>query len=156
MGKRASQRPYTQSKPVMKAVSEHCEQAAFISRVQWLMPTLIDFVAAIPNGGKRDRITAARLKREGVLSKFPDVVVVLARGGYFGLLIEFKRQGITRADDGQAEKHALYRAQGYRVEVCAGCEAGWGVFVEYVNSESTQVQRPDSAMAGARARALDV
>jgi hypothetical protein len=139
-----------------KAPLEHYEQASFISRVEWLMPQLVDYVAAVPNGGKRDRITAARLKREGVRPKFPDLIVLLARGGYFGLLIEFKRQGVKRADDGQMEKQALYRAQGYRVETCAGCEAAWRVFTEYVTSDQTKVQRPHGTMAGPRAGAFDV
>lgn len=140
---------------------EHYEQVSFFSRLQWLRPQLAQFVFAIPNGGKRDKITAARIKREGGLAAVPDVAVLLARGGYFGLLIEFKRQGITRADDGQDALHRLYRAQGYRVEVCSGCEDAWRVFLEYVNEGQTiatqnAADAKDGALAGAHARALDV
>lgn len=136
--------------------SEHYEQASFMQRLAWLMPQLVDFVAAVPNGGKRDKRTAARMKREGQRKSFPDIVTLLARGGYFGLLIEFKRQGVTRAEDGQHALHALYRAQGYRVEVCAGVDVAWRIFTEYVTSESTQVERPQRAMAGDASGAFDV
>jgi hypothetical protein len=113
---------------------EHHEQAAFMTRLAWLRPNLTEFVAAIPNGGKRDRIVAARLKREGVRPGFPDVIVMLPRQGAHALLIEFKRQGVARAGDEQHALHALYRAQGYRVELCSGCDAAWRVFEEYVAS----------------------
>jgi hypothetical protein len=138
---------------------EHYEQAAFMSRLAWITPQLVQFVAAVANGGHRTKATAGRLKAEGVRVGFPDVVVMLARGGYFGLLIEFKRRGATRSDvsDDQDALHRLYRAQGYRVELCAGCEAAWRVFMEYAQSGQTSCgERKDGALAGSRARVFDV
>jgi hypothetical protein len=126
--------PLQKARTVMRAASEDYEQASFFSRLQWLRPNLVEFVAAVANGGKRDKRTAARLKRTGVRRGFPDVVVMLPRQGAHALLIEFKRQGITQADDEQHALHALYRAQGYRVELCSGCDAAWRVFEEYVAS----------------------
>lgn len=104
-----------------------------MAKVAWLMPTVFPFVAAIPNGGKRAKRTAVTLRKEGVRKGFPDVVVILARGPWHGLLIEFKRSVGGTVSDEQAELHALYRAQGYRVDVCHGCVEAWSVFSTYVN-----------------------
>ena len=45
---------------------------------------------AIPNGGKRSKITAARLKAEGVRAGVPDYCLPVARGGYHALYVELK------------------------------------------------------------------
>ena len=46
----------------------------------------------IPNGGRRDKITGARLKAEGVVAGVPDVFLASPRQGFHGLYIEMKRQ----------------------------------------------------------------
>lgn len=45
---------------------------------------------AIPNGGHRNLITAKRLKKEGVLSGVPDLLLAVPRNGRGGLFIEMK------------------------------------------------------------------
>ena len=54
----------------------------------------------IPNGGRRDKITGARLKAEGVVAGVPDVFLASPRQGFHGLYIEMKRQrgGTVQAD----------------------------------------------------------
>ena len=47
----------------------------------------------IPNGGKRDKITAKNLKIEGVKAGVPDICLPVSRHGYHGLYIELKRIG---------------------------------------------------------------
>lgn len=47
----------------------------------------------IPNGGHRDRRTAAILKGQGVKPGIPDVFLPEARGGWFGFYIEMKAPG---------------------------------------------------------------
>lgn len=44
----------------------------------------------IPNGGLRDKRTAARLIGQGVHSGVPDVFIPAARGGYHGIYVELK------------------------------------------------------------------
>ncbi len=44
----------------------------------------------MPNGGKRDKATAAVLKRQGVKAGVPDIMLPAARAGYHGLYIELK------------------------------------------------------------------
>lgn len=120
---------------------ESKEQIAFIERVTWLHPRLLCHVVAVPNGGLRSKFTAARLKKEGVRPGFPDLIVLLPRGGYHGLLIEMKRIHGGIVSDVQSELHALYRSVGYRVEVCCGATAAWIIFEEYVNGSVSRIAR---------------
>lgn len=74
----------------------------------------------IPNGGRRDKITGARLKAEGVVAGVPDVFLASPRQGFHGLYIEMKRQRGGTVQDTQKELIAALRQAGYRVEVCKG------------------------------------
>ena len=72
---------------------EHQEQAALIEWRDWMTPRYpaLQWLFAIPNGGKRDKITAARLKAEGVQPGVPDLFLpVVGRTGGAGLWIEMK------------------------------------------------------------------
>lgn len=73
----------------------------------------------IPNGEKRAITTAKRLKAMGVRPGVPDWFLPVARGGYFGLWIEFKAPGkagrLTKAQI--AEGPTLWDA-GYQAVVC--------------------------------------
>lgn len=73
----------------------------------------------IPNGGKRDRITAAKLKRQGVKPGVPDICLPVPRCGFHGLYIELKDRG-GRASSAQEEWILALEAQGYRAVICVG------------------------------------
>ena len=49
---------------------------------------------AIPNGGLRNKVTAGKLKAQGVKAGVPDIFLPVARGRYHGLWIEMK-EGAT-------------------------------------------------------------
>ena len=73
-------------------MGEHQIQSAIVSmssQMERLCPD-IALLFAIPNGGNRDAVTGARLKREGVKSGVPDMMLPVPRGGYCGLFIEVK------------------------------------------------------------------
>ena len=73
----------------------------------------------IPNGGSRNRIEAANLKRQGVKPGVPDLCLPVARGGYHGLYIEMK-YGTNKTTSYQDEWIADLTEQGYKVSVCYG------------------------------------
>lgn len=50
----------------------------------------LEFLHHSPNGGKRSAREGARFKREGVRAGFPDLMLPVARKGYYGLYIELK------------------------------------------------------------------
>lgn len=86
----------------------------------------LEFCFAIPNGGKRDKITAARMKAEGARPGVPDICLP-ARNAvschaihgrfYLGLFIEMK-VGKGTASTEQLKYHTFLIEQGYRVAVC--------------------------------------
>lgn len=70
----------------------HWEDAEARALIQWsdFVPEIRGRLTHIPNGGKRGRVEAARLKGMGVRAGYPDFLLDLARGGYHGLRIELK------------------------------------------------------------------
>lgn len=114
---------------------EHYEQRWLI---QWidkrvdLYPDL-RMIYAVPNGGDRSPRVAAMMKLEGVRPGVCDLVVAVRRKGYAGLYIEMKERdgGTVRPD--QKAWIATLRANGYRVEVCAGYEEAREVVCWYLD-----------------------
>ena len=89
-----------------------------IQCVKWFRlqyPNVI--IASIPNGGKRNSITASILKQEGVLAGMPDLIVCCAKNGYSGLFIEMKF-GKNKLSANQVEVIGKLKQEGYKVEVC--------------------------------------
>ena len=71
---------------------EHDEQAALF---QWAGYNLVDYpelalLFAIPNGGDRHPVVAAKLQAEGVKAGVPDTCLPCARGRFHGLYLEMK------------------------------------------------------------------
>ncbi|SEI17133.1 VRR-NUC domain-containing protein [Pseudomonas asplenii] len=107
------------AKPVDR---EGLEQAALMQELELTLPVVFELIYHVPNGGHRHKATAARLKGQGVKAGIPDLVLPMARGGYFGLYIEFKA---TPPNDAEvsASQHARIRMlneQGYLAIVCRG------------------------------------
>ena len=87
---------------------------------------------AIPNGGKRNVITATNMKREGVRAGVPDLDLPIARGGYIGLRIEMKsKKGVL--SDNQKDWIKWLKSEGHRVEVCRSWEEGKDIIMRYMN-----------------------
>lgn len=96
---------------------ESSMQAACVTwfRCQW--PAYAGVFFSVPNGGRRDKVTGAVLKREGALPGVADLLLLVARGGYHGLCIEMKtRQGRQSPSQRRFEIHVT--EQGYRYVVC--------------------------------------
>lgn len=117
-----------------KADTEHAHQRALFARLAYAAYTgecpAARWAYAIPNGGKRDQITAARLKAEGVKAGVPDVHYPVSNGVFLTLYIELKRKGGRRSDS-QNEWHSGLRACGHTVVTCWGWRAAWLAFTDY-------------------------
>lgn len=99
-------------------MSEHHEQAAFfqlLAREQGHTPEL-KFVHAIPNGGKRDIVTATNMKREGVRRGVFDIFAPIPRFGCPGFYLEMKFGGNDLTEE-QKEFRKFVVSQGYRASV---------------------------------------
>ena len=116
---------------VAGAGSESQEQASLISWWHLAGPKLAPNVvlAAIPNGGARDAVTGARLKREGVVRGMPDLLLACPRCGRHALFVEMKTSR-GRVSESQRNLFPLLEAQGYGVAVCHG----WREAVEVIEA----------------------
>lgn len=124
-----------------EAGTEHAHQVAILvwaslPETRQRFPKL-EWLYAIPNGGARDRITAGRLKAEGVKSGVPDLCLPVARHGVHGLYIELKRlQSITGkkgvVSPNQDKWIVGLQAQGYGAIACWGWKAARDVLIQYL------------------------
>lgn len=93
---------------------EHMLQCACVRWFGYQYPEYHGMLFAVPNGGRRDAVTGARLKAEGVVAGVADLILLLPRGGYNCLCLELKDgKGRQSAEQkiwqGQVEKNgALY------------------------------------------------
>ncbi len=123
--------------------TEHQEQAtlfrwAAFAEARW---PVLGLLHAIPNGGHRNKIAAARLKAEGVRAGVPDLCLPVARGRWHGLYIELKADG-GRASPAQIRWIGALRRQGYRVELCVGWIAARRVIEDYLGTGAAAGRRP--------------
>ena len=93
------------------------------------------FLFAIPNGGKRNVITAMNMKREGVKSGVPDLFLAHPSKGFHGLFIEMKKRKGGKTSEAQNRWLTMLSAEGYRAEVCQGWEEAKNVIEQYITSE---------------------
>ena len=77
----------------------------------------LDFLFAVPNGGLRNKATAARLKATGTLAGVSDLILLVPRGGYHGICLEMKAPG-GRVSPAQKAFLAFEQRQGYCAVVC--------------------------------------
>ncbi|CAB5585206.1 VRR-NUC domain [Pseudomonas putida] len=115
-------RRYKPNKPSAKRVDrEGPEQAALMKEIQLRYPEAYELLYHVPNGGHRLKEVAAKLKAQGVKAGIPDLVLTMARGGYFGLYIEFKAT-VDPAPVSSSQQACIRRLneQGYLAVVCRG------------------------------------
>lgn len=92
------------------------------------------------NGGRRDKVTATKLKAQGVKAGIPDLQLAMARGGYFGLFIEFKATPPHDAEVSKSQKDMLAKlqGQGYLAIVCRGMNEAMAQIGAYLDLPRTQ------------------
>ena len=107
---------------------EHRIQCACVNWFRLQYPDHASALFAVPNGGRRDRVSGAKLKAEGVLPGVSDLILLVARGGYHGLLIEMKT---PKGKQSPAQKvwQREMESRGYRYIVCHSFDE----FMEEVN-----------------------
>lgn len=115
--------------------TESSEQIRLVGRIRHFYPDVIVF--SVPNGGGRSYMEATKLREEGVLAGVCDLVVLEARGGWFGLFIEMKRTSGGKVSEEQTQFMGRARERGYKCVVAHGCEEGWAAFEKYMARDET-------------------
>jgi len=116
--------------------TEHLEQVALMNwaEMQSRHTPELKLLFAVPNGGKRNKRVAEKLKAEGVKAGVPDLVLPIARHGKNCLFIEMKSpDGRVRPNQiwwqDQLEKH------GNASIVCYGWESAKTAIIGYLEGK---------------------
>lgn len=106
---------------VKRTDREGLEQAALMSEIEVRYPQVFEMLYHVPNGGRRHKAVALKLKQQGVKAGIPDLVLPMARGGFFGLYIEFKAT-VEPAPVSPSQAACIRRLNdhGYLAVVCRG------------------------------------
>lgn len=136
------QRITEQCDALAKAGTEHAHQRAFFGWLGWMKHLGVypraDRMFAIPNGGKRDPITAARLKAEGVKAGVPDTFYPVgwtsdedSRWQRYGLFLEFKKPKKGRESEAQSDWIEQASRDGYACATVYSWRGAVAAFVDY-------------------------
>ena len=111
--------------------TEHEIQVACVNYFRIRYPK--GLIYAIPNGGQRNVIVAAKLKSEGVLSGVPDLHIPIAKKSFHGLYIELKNGKVGKVSDNQLTIMEKLQSEGYRCEICRSFDEFRNVVDDYFN-----------------------
>ena len=115
---------YTQYFEERDPTNEEEGQIDFVNWLHRYYPEVHASLFHVPNGGKRARRTAGRMKLLGVKRGVPDIVILLPRAGKAGLVLELKRSvGSVRASAEQYAWLGMFEASGFVTAVCRVSEA---------------------------------
>ena len=101
---------------------EHRIQTACVNWFRIQYPTLRLRLFAVPNGGKRDVVTAGKLKAEGALPGVADLILLKPNSQYGALLIEMKTEKGRQSESQRVWETDLCRSDEYKYVVCHGME----------------------------------
>lgn len=119
----------------MVKTTEHAEQVALFQWVDLNIKTYpqLENIFAIPNGGNRNAITGAMLKREGVRPGLPDIALMHSSNDCHGLFIELKRRG-GKVSPAQSVWIDRLNQAGYLAVVCYSANEAIDVIIKYLQT----------------------
>ena len=92
----------------------------------------LELLYHVPNGGSRNKIEAANLKRQGVKAGVPDLCLPVPKNNYHGLYIEMKA-GHNKTTEKQKLWLSALNRQGYATKVCYGWLEARDIILAYLN-----------------------
>ncbi|WP_300700938.1 VRR-NUC domain-containing protein [Bacteroides sp.] len=108
---------------------EHQIQCSCICWFRVVHPDLKHMLFAVPNGGRRDKATGAKLKAEGALAGVSDLILLIPKGNYASLCIEMKTPEGTQSES-QIMWQKEIEAAGSKYVICRSLDD----FMSEVNS----------------------
>ena len=120
---------------------EHEAQCAVIEWAEWNTSKYpeLELLHHCPNGEKRDKAVAARLKRAGTKAGIPDLHLPVSRGAFTGLYIEMKAKG-GRLSPAQAKMIRRLRDENNDVKVCYSASEAIAVIEVYLSGKKWNQQ----------------
>lgn len=119
----------------MRRKEESIIQCAIVRWFSLQYPQYDRLFFHVPNGGSRNAIEAVNLKRQGVKRGVSDLILLCARKGYHGLLIEVKS---SKGKISPEQKLFLERVthEGYLSEVVYTIDSAIIIINNYMKGES--------------------
>ncbi len=103
------------------ADEEHRLQCACVQWFRAQHPKYRHNLFAVPNGGRRDKVTGAKLKAEGVLAGVADLILLKSNARHGALLIEMKT-GSGKQSEAQGRWQRAIEKDGYKYVLCRSIE----------------------------------
>lgn len=97
---------------------EHQIQCSCVKWFSLKYPQLRGRLFAVPNGAKRDTITAAKLKREGTMAGVSDLILLKSNKRYGALLIEMKTEKGRQSEKQRQWQKQITADNEYKYIVC--------------------------------------
>ncbi|MDE5858547.1 MAG: VRR-NUC domain-containing protein [Muribaculaceae bacterium] len=110
---------------------EHQIQVACVNWFNLQYPMLRGCLIAVPNGGRRDAVTGARLKAEGATAGVSDLILFHRCKESGALLIEMKTP-TGRQSTEQKQWQKVVESQGYKYVVCRSLDEFMRVINTYI------------------------
>lgn len=97
---------------------EHRIQQACVRWFNLQYPYLRGRLFAVPNGGRRDVVTGAKLKAEGVVAGVADLILLVTNKAFGALLIEMKKPGGIQSAAQRQWQEIVTRGGEYKYVIC--------------------------------------
>lgn len=111
---------------------EHRLQCAFVRWFRLQYPKMRHNLFSVPNGGRRDAVTGAKLKEEGALPGVSDLILLKPNRQYSALLIEVKTPK-GRQSEAQKDWQHKISMDGYKYIVVRSIEEAKKETEEYLS-----------------------
>lgn len=112
---------------------EHRIQCACVEWFRLQHPNLKHNLFSVPNGGKRDEVTAAKMKAEGALAGVADLILLKPNKQYHALCIEMKTRTGRQADTQRKWQHDIEQ-DGYKYVICRSLSEFMEAINNYLNN----------------------
>ncbi|MDO4163971.1 MAG: VRR-NUC domain-containing protein [Bacteroides sp.] len=117
------------------ADEEHRIQCSCVRWFSLQYPTLQGRLFAVPNGGRRDQTTAAKLKAEGVVPGVADLILLKSNRFYGALLIEMKTSKGKQSESQKVWQKRLCANGEYKYVVCRSLDDFMREVNDYLKDE---------------------
>lgn len=112
---------------------EHRTQETCVRWFNLKYPHLQGRLFAVPNGGRRDAVTGARLKSEGVIAGVSDLILLKSNRHYGALLIEMKTKTGKQSVSQHWWQSVITKEDEYKYVVCRSFDSFIIEVTDYLN-----------------------
>lgn len=114
---------------------EHRLQCACVKWFRLQYKSISHALFAIPNGGRRDPVTGAKLKAEGALAGVSDLILLKSNARYGALLLEMKTEKGKQSEAQKTWEKAITSSDDYKYVICRSIAEFMTAVNKYLNNK---------------------